>query len=333
MDNINFMEEKYPFHVQLHLTDKCNLKCKHCYEGERKIINEWTYPDLDKVIIKLEDCFQKWNVDGEISLVGGEPTMWPYLSKLLYRLYNSKYIKRMAILTNGICLSDDIKKAIIETKPTIQVSIDGINQEKHEYIRGKGTYSKAINTIKYLVQNDVQVFVHYVISEYSVPITTEFVKYMDNLGVSQITFSRDVPIGSSNISMILSKKELQEVFEQLNSIKKELSNSKLTINTSRPLWAIYGEEGRCPVAIQTITILPDGTVLPCRRLPINIGNIKNDTLFNIWYTSEVLWNLRNRKNINTCGKCKLLDNCGGARCIAYAVSNDYMGSDPQCWLH
>lgn len=40
------MDLSYPFYVQLHLTDKCNLKCRHCYEGERKTVTEWEYREL-----------------------------------------------------------------------------------------------------------------------------------------------------------------------------------------------------------------------------------------------------------------------------------------------
>ena len=47
---------------------------------------------------------------------------------------------------------------------------------------------------------------------------------------------------------------------------------------------------------------------------------------------EVLENIRNRKNIDKCGSCAYLDECGGARCIAYALTGNYMAKDPQCWI-
>lgn len=93
------MDLSYPFHVQLHLTDKCNLKCRHCYEGERKTVNEWEYKELLVVIDELDKTFEKWNVDGEISLVGGEPVMYPYLSDLLY--YIILYKKEKLYFSNS----------------------------------------------------------------------------------------------------------------------------------------------------------------------------------------------------------------------------------------
>lgn len=326
------MSERYPFHVQLHLTDKCNLKCKHCYEGERKKIDEWEYDELLDVVKKLDTAFVKWNADGEISLVGGEPVMYPHLPKLLHEIRKTNAISRIAILTNGTIMPPDVQKAILETRPAVQISIDGVNEEKHDFIRGNGNYKKAIDTIHWLVDNGIEVFVHYVISKYTVPITWEFIEYMNNLGIKQITFSRVVPMGSSDVSIMLTPEDLHNTFTTLNTFRNLLPKDGMTINTTRPLWACYGETGRCPVGIQTITILPDGTALPCRRLPIPLGNIKSETLFSIWYNSDVLWNLRKREEFKKCGSCEHLNECGGARCIAYAVTGDYMGGDPQCWI-
>ena len=328
----DFMDASYPFHVQFHLTDKCNLKCRHCYEGDRKIVNEWEYNELTKAIDELDTTFTKWNVEGEISLVGGEPMMYSHLPEILRYIRKTKSISRIAILTNGTLLNDEIKKVILETKVAIQISIDGISEDKHDYIRGKGNYKKAIESIKWLVSHNIEVFVHYVISKYSVPITKQFIDEMNELGVKQITFSLVVPMGSSDKSIMLNKEELKTVYSELKDYSDSLEDRDMSINTTRPLWTLLGKAGRCPVGIQTITILPDGTVLPCRRLPIPVGNIKEESLFSIWYTSEVLWNLRKREMFDKCGSCSHLDNCGGNRCIAYAVTGNYMGEDPQCWM-
>ena len=154
----------------------------------------------------FETTFQKWNVEGEISLVGGEPMMYPHLAELLYHLNESPAITRVAILTNGTFIPQDVFKAILDTRPTVQISIDGINEQSHDFIRGKGNYSKSISHIKKLVSHNIPVFIHYVISKYTIPIPKSFIDYLNDLGVKQITFSRDVPIGSSDTSFLLSNK-------------------------------------------------------------------------------------------------------------------------------
>ncbi|MCG2778337.1 MAG: SPASM domain-containing protein, partial [Desulfobacterales bacterium] len=81
-----------------------------------------------------------------------------------------------------------------------------------------------------------------------------------------------------------------------------------------------------------LTIMHDGTIYPCRRLPTPIGNALTDSFFKVWYTSEVLWNVRNHNNIKgKCADCELIPVCRGCRAMAYALTGDYLAEDPQCW--
>lgn len=329
---MNEQPNKSYFHVQFHLTNRCNLNCKHCYEVKKGRSEEWELDDVISTLKQFEYAFEKWQLNGEISLVGGEPTLYPHLIEVINYIFQSNYFNRLAILTNGVDIPHNVMDVIVEKKPAVQISIDGVDEIKHDFIRGKGTYKKALNTISYLVSQGVIVFVHYVISKYSVPIPWSFIDQMDKMGVRQITFSRDVPIGNSNCSFLLDRASLKEVYDSIFDYSKRLKEGSMKININRPLWANYGIDGRCPVGYQTLTILQNGVVYPCRRLPIEIGNIKRDSIFKIWYESDVLWRLRDRKNIKGCGKCNLLEKCGGARCIAYAITKDFMEADPQCWL-
>ena len=88
----------------------------------------------------------------------------------------------------------------------------------------------------------------------------------------------------------------------------------------------------CSIGIDSITIMPDGTVFPCRRLPMPIGNLHHESLFKIWYTSDLLWEIRNKNNLKgKCNNCELIPRCSGCRAIAYALTGDYLAEDPQCW--
>ncbi len=88
----------------------------------------------------------------------------------------------------------------------------------------------------------------------------------------------------------------------------------------------------CSIGLDGICILPDATVLACRRLPIPIGNLKRDSLEKIWFTSDLLWQIADKRNLNgKCNSCEFITRCGGCRAIAYAYTGDYLATDPQCW--
>mgnify|MGYP001341997068 CR=1 FL=1 len=120
----------------------------------------------------------------------------------------------------------------------------------------------------------------------------------------------------------------------------------LQIIKYRTLWALLDPErtskpdvpleidigGMCSIGTDSLTVMPDGTVLPCRRLPIAIGNLQRDSLFKIWYTSDLLWKLRDKNNLQgKCNDCELIPRCGGCRAIAHAMTGNYLAEDPQCW--
>ena len=94
--------------------------------------------------------------------------------------------------------------------------------------------------------------------------------------------------------------------------------------------------GGCAAGVSGLTILPDGTITPCRRLPIPLGNINRDSLREIWVTSPVLNRLRDRTAYRgKCGACSRWAACRGCRAIAYAYAqahggDDYLADDPQC---
>ena len=88
----------------------------------------------------------------------------------------------------------------------------------------------------------------------------------------------------------------------------------------------------CPVGINSVSVLPNGDVLPCRRMSLVVGNLNNESFYKIWYGSKILWDLRHSENLKgKCGVCQDRDRCGGCRAIAYAMTGDYMESDPYCW--
>lgn len=87
----------------------------------------------------------------------------------------------------------------------------------------------------------------------------------------------------------------------------------------------------CPVGINGLAMMPDGTVLPCRRFPIKIGNVLKDSLYKIWYTSDLLWKMRDRTLVEKCGSCENKEKCYGCRGMAWAYFGDYLKPDPQCW--
>ncbi|RLB61271.1 MAG: hypothetical protein DRI90_11745 [Deltaproteobacteria bacterium] len=84
----------------------------------------------------------------------------------------------------------------------------------------------------------------------------------------------------------------------------------------------------CSVARNLIALRPDGTVWPCRRLPLPIGRLPQQTV------AEVLDSPRLdplRRDRSACLGCPVERHCGGCFAMAYGATGDPLAADPQCW--
>jgi len=141
----------------------------------------------------------------------------------------------------------------------------------------------------------------------------------------------------------------KEVLEDLYGRIFSLNTGNLKIVTGDPVASQFRSpagigdagpfpSGGCAAGVSGLTILPDGTVTPCRRLPVSLGNVRTDSLREIWSTSEVLTSLRDRSRYEgKCGSCNKWSACRGCRAIAYEFarahgSTNYLAEDPQCFL-
>jgi radical SAM protein with 4Fe4S-binding SPASM domain len=75
-----------------------------------------------------------------------------------------------------------------------------------------------------------------------------------------------------------------------------------------------------------------GEVFPCGYLPVSAGNVKRQSMRDIWERSEVFGRLRDVEQLEgKCGLCEFKKICLGCRARAfYATHGNYMAEEPQC---
>ena len=333
---------KEEFYFQWHFINSCNLRCAHCYQ-EGYHCKEFSLEKLLRIADEISKALKKWNMLGRLSLTGGEPFLSPHLFDLIEYMEHCPEIKQFDILTNGTCIRQDhinkLKKC--SKLHQIQISLDGPTEKSHDAVRGAGTFNKVKETIEALHKNDISVSIMFTLMQQNKKYAMQIIDFAQNNKVSAVTVERVTPCGSSDIADLLNKEEIKEIYEGITQKANNVSDS-LTVRRLRPLWihtAYLNKKnsskigGFCPVGFTSLAILWDGTVLPCRRLNIPIGNILEDGIFKIWYASDVLWKIRDKNNLKgKCHNCKDIERCGGCRAIAYETTGDYMGEDTQCWI-
>ena len=115
--------------VQIHLTRRCNLRCLHCYSSSSPEESEMLgINDLMFVLDGLAEEGYHW-----ISLSGGEPLLYPELSKLLS--HAQRLNMKVALVSNGMLLTESKLSEVADKLDLLVLSIDG-KPESHNRMRG-----------------------------------------------------------------------------------------------------------------------------------------------------------------------------------------------------
>ncbi|OGH07764.1 MAG: hypothetical protein A2W22_02710 [Candidatus Levybacteria bacterium RBG_16_35_11] len=336
-ENLNIDTE---FYFQWHITEKCNLRCKHCYHDDYISANELSLDELRCIADKIDITLKKWNKKGTISITGGEPFLVKNkVFPLLQHISSLKTIHYFDILTNGYLLDQTVldKLKEFEKLRRVQLSLEASNQNLNDQIRGKGSFEATLSAIRLLKKKDFQVAIMTTISNLNKNEVESLVNLLKEESVDTFSAERLIPegMGANLKDELLTSEEVKDVFQRIYSLA--MKKDKIRILLYRPLFVLLNGSdptvgAMCSAGTNALTIMHDGTVYPCRRLPIPIGNAVKDSFYKIWYTSDVLWNIRNSKNIKgKCNSCDFIPVCRGCRALAYATTGDYLAGDPQCW--
>ncbi len=360
------------FFIQLHLTERCNLRCKHCYQTGKQV-DEMSFSELKDTVNEISDTLKEWkelydiDYSSSFNVTGGEPflrnDLFNILAEIRYRGFD------IYLLTNGILIDKKRAQALNHLGVKgVQVSIEG-NEKVHESIRGRGSFQGSMKGIRNLLDAGLDVTLNVTLSSVNADYFTDLIELSLNLGVHRIGFSRLVPSGRgiAMIKEMLSKERVKDLYEKIFSldtgkleivtgdpVAAQMNNPPLPpfskdetgrfVNTKRNRNESVNDKGNiplggCAAGVSGLTIMPDGTLVPCRRLHIPLGNIRRDSFREVWAVSEVLEAIRNRSRYTgKCGNCRRWANCRGCRAIAYAFSNakganDFLAEDPQCFIN
>lgn len=340
-------KEKEAFTLQWHITERCNLRCKHCYQNEDYIKREFSLEEKKEIIDELVLFCKKIEKNPRIAFTGGEPFLVKDELFSLLEYCKEKYpFLKSSILTNGTLLNrEDVKKLVDLNVDYVQVSLDGGIRETHEFVRGFGNFDKALNAISLLKEEGMKTAVMFVFHRKNYKEVPQLISLCDELRVNFLGITELVPIGRGNgvRDLLLTPSETRRLLIQIAEIQVELikSGRTLSIDMKRPLWVLIRNRfpemkdkigGGCAAGFSGLALLPNGDVMACRRINQVIANIKDQNFFEIWYSSKELWDLRERDSLGECSRCKFNKECSGCKATSLAIYGNYEKKDIYCWL-
>ncbi len=289
-------------YLELQITNRCNLRCKHCFVISEKChkTQELSFKKIKKILKEFE------KMQGlRVLITGGEPLLHSDFRKI------NDFIKELAIrkilFTNGLLLNNKILENL--NVEEIQISLDGM-KKGHETLRGKGTFNKTLEAIKKAIEYGFQVSVATVIHKGNITEFDELESLVKNLKIREWTVDALTITGNLKLN-----KELWVSPKQACTIMQKYGFSI----EEHPRAEEYG------CGVHLLAILATGSVAFCSFYENEpIGQI-NEGLESLWKKKKhVILKELECSEIN----CPFFRECrGGCRFRARSLSGDEKSPD------
>ena len=320
----------------MHVTDRCNLRCAHCYQ-ESYNSNDPSLATLRHRFDQYLDCFEFFwkgrrrnnrGLPSQVVIMGGEPLVRPDIIDFLdyVGLYQRKWRYTTVVGTNGTIVTNEFISICNKYDITVQISLDGAVRT-HNAIRGNGNYQKTLDGIKRMSKAGVKVVASFTAHQGNQSEFAVVASEASACGCSLIWSDRLLPMCSgSTLSMTMPPSQVEDFFCLM------ASSQNVRMNRALQFLIAGGSPYRCQAGYGLVAVMTDGTLVPCRRMPIPCGNLDESHLLELYYSSPIMNQLRDFLHPDECAHCEHKYQCrGGLRCLSYAVYGDWSKRDPGCF--
>jgi len=273
------------FGFQWHITDRCNLRCAHCYQDSYAPLPAENLANQKKLADRIFGGLRDRKV--LVNLTGGEPLLAPWLFDLIGHLQGFDNLEEISLITNGTVATPEVLDGIrrFEKIRYLKVSLESGIHEANDFIRGSGNLAKVSDGIlRYRRVTEKPVIIMVTLGGYNLDTIEETVRYADFVGASGVIFERFIPLGHGRKleGQVLSAEEWSQAVESIaRASKTGVDPRALAPYQAFWIWLDPHRDerlqgARCNLGDESMALMPDGTVYPCRRLPEPVGNALHD---------------------------------------------------------
>jgi len=318
------------FTLQWHITQQCDLSCRHCYDrSDRKAVS---LEQGMSVLAQLDHFCRAHHVQAQVSFTGGNPLLHPHFETLYREAANRSFMT--AILGNP--MPERLIRKIVEIQPPefFQISLEGL-EAHNDYIRGKGSYRRAMDFLEVLQRQRIYSMVMLTLTRANLKQVLPLAAALRDRA-DLFTFNRLAMVGEGAALASVEPSEFREFLEAY--AEAAASNPVLGFKDSlfnilrreHDLPLIGGCTGfGCGAAFNFVSLLPDGEVHACRKFPSWIGNLNQESLESIYHSREAE---AYRKGSAGCSGCDIRPVCGGCLAVSFGFGQElFTGIDPYCF--
>jgi radical SAM protein len=353
--------DQAPFTIAWEVTRACAFVCRHCRaEAQpRRHPDELTSEEALRLIDQIKEIG-----DPILVITGGDPMMRRDLYDILAYAVEKGLRTSLTPTTTRLASAKALARVKDAGVRRVALSIDGPTPESHDAFRGfSGSFEIAKRIAKDIVSVGLSLQINTTVSRYNLELLEEMTQMVADMAAVQWSVFFLVPTGRGKADDMISALEHERVFHWLYDlseqapfdikstaapayrrvvIERERDKGRPSVapgemprtlagagyryqdGLNRPAQGVNDGKGFCFVS-------HTGDVCPSGFLPLPGGNIRQQSLTDVYRDSSLFRDLRQPDKLKgKCGRCEFRQVCGGSRARAYALTGDYLATDPSC---
>lgn len=307
--------------LEVEITTRCNLNCKHCYNRNKKVI-DLSFKKF-KDLYRFAEKYKVWT----FTISGGEALLHPEFDRIVDFVSKTPHRFRLILQTNGSLIDDaTIKK--IRIFDLIHLSCDWVDD-----VRRGGWANFAL--AQKLRKSGLRPYLFVTLHRGNLNLIDKILDRAKRVMVP-VGFNICVPTENLDKKVLMSKDEFMQTEKKLCQLFKE---GKI-LRYSSPFSVLWQKKkvggkkirGGCSAGVASCVVNPVGDVYPCPFFRVSAGNIFKVPLKKLWLTSSLFSEMRQRECFEQpCGSCEYLFYCGGCRKRAFYKFGNLKAPDPMCY--
>ena len=350
--------DQTPFTLAWEITRACGLACVHCRAE--------AMPFRDAGELTTDEAFglidQAVDLGGPILVVtGGDPLMRPDVYDLLRYAVSQDLRVALSPSATGKLTRPALERVKAAGTHMLHLSLDGASAETHDRFRGvRGSYERTIARMRDAAELDLLLQIGTTVSRHNLSELAAIGDRAADIGATVWTVFFLVPTGRGQAADMLTPVQHEQVLHWLHEYarsapfhvrtiaaqhyRRVVIQSRNAASTStEPRWEYTGAgfSARVHKRASATRGVNDGNgfcfvshvgdVYPSGFLQIKAGNVREQTLSQIYRDSPLFRSLRDPSRLKgKCGACEYRAVCGGSRARAFAMTGDHLASDPSC---
>lgn len=353
-----------PTLIFIETTNACDYRCRHCRASTQAdpSPDEMSTAELKKAIDGVLKFGKPYPM---IIFTGGNFLLRNDMREIISYTSGLGIPYSLSPSGSSLLTPDFLNFSVENSVSSYSISIDGGEAKTHDWIRrNPGSFAVTVSLLKDMKARGIKVQINTTVMKKNLRELPYIAKLINDLGIGIWEVFFLIKTGRGVYEREIDPQSLEDVNAWLSDLEnygitvrtvespiirriKKQREENLEVDTGevyRKLSSLtvqlFGERvPKKPVTRKhqgnrkfgMMFVAQNGNVYPDGFLPFVCGNVRNESLPDIYLNNDIFTRLRSNENLKgKCGQCEYREICGGSRSRAYAAYKDPFAEDPGC---